>query len=240
MWGKLFQSDRIEQAIPARIVIGVTGHRKVENQPKLTKTVRAAMQNINQMLPPLQNTPLTLCVLSPLAEGADRLVVREILKIPESTLEVVLPMEKDDYMQDFKTSKSKNEFEKLLSQAGSVRTLPAKAKRTEAYEQAGRYIVNQCDVLIALWDGKPVAGQGGTEEIVNYARNTKCPLIWIHTDEPGQVTLELGQAKASFRMSTLPQTAEIQPVHRRQQRQILICDVFKACMPAQKRKGASK
>ena len=186
-------SGLIDLAIPARVVIGVIGHRKVENQPTLTKTVREAMQNINQMLPPLQNTPLTLCVLSPLAEGADRLIVREILKIPESTLEVVLPMEKNDYMQDFETNESKNEFENLLSQARSVRTLPAKAERTEAYEQAGRYIVNQCDMLIALWDGKPVAGQGGTEEIVNYARNTKCPLIWIHTDELGQVTLELGR-----------------------------------------------
>jgi hypothetical protein len=192
MWGKRFLSDRIEQAIPARIVIGVTGHRKVENQLGLTKTVRAVMQYISQMLPPLKNTPIALCVLSPLAEGADRLVVREILKIPQSTLDVVLPMVKNDYMQDFKTRKSKNEFEKLLSQATSIRTLSAKVERNEAYEQVGRYIVNQCDVLIALWNGKLTGARGGTEEIVRYARNTKCPLIWIHTDEPGQVTLELG------------------------------------------------
>jgi len=186
-------SGLLHQAIPTRVLIGVTGHRKLENQPALVKAVRSAIQSINQMVPPMRGTPVCICVLSPLAEGADRLVVKEVLKVPESTLEVVLPLEKDDYMQDFETSQSREEFEKLFSQANSVRGLPAKAERTEIYEQVGRYVVDQCDVLIALWNGKKAAGQGGTEEIVQYARETGCPLIWIHTDEPGQVTLELGR-----------------------------------------------
>ncbi|MBM4447152.1 MAG: hypothetical protein FJ023_07360 [Chloroflexi bacterium] len=193
MWGKRFQLDRFEQVISARIVIGVTGHRELEKQPALTEAIRSVVQSIKQVVPPMRSTPVGLCVLSPLAEGADRLVVREILKIPESTLEVVLPMEKDDYMQDFETSESKKEFERLLSQVRSIRTLTAKAERTEAYEQVGRYVVDQCDVLIALWNGKPATGQGGTAEMVKYARDTKCPLIWIHTDKPGQVTLEPGR-----------------------------------------------
>jgi len=149
------------------------------------------------MLPPMRSTPVRLCVLSPLAEGADRLVVREVLKVPESILEVVLPLQKDDYMQDFGTSESTEEFEQLLSQAGSVKILPYKTERTEAYEQLGRYVVDQCDVLIALWDGKPAAGRGGTDEIVQYARETGCPLIWVHTKELGQVTLELGRGLSS-------------------------------------------
>jgi len=141
----------------------------------------------------MQGTSVGLCVLSPLAEGADRMVVREVLKVHESTLEVVLPLEKDDYMRDFETSQSKEEFEKLLSQASSIRTLSHKAERTEAYEQMGRYVIDQCDVLIALWDGKPSAGQGGTEEIVKYARDTNCPLVWIRTDAPEKITIELGR-----------------------------------------------
>jgi hypothetical protein len=193
MCGKRSKSDKIEQAILARVVIGVTGHRNLENQPALNKAIRSAIQSITQMLPPMHGTSVGLCVLSPLAEGADRLLVKEILKIPESTLEVVLPLEKDDYMQDFETSESREEFEKLLSQASSIRALSPKAERTEAYQQVGRHVVDQCDVLIALWDGKPAAGQGGTEEIVRYARETDCPLIWIRTDEPAQVTLELGR-----------------------------------------------
>ena len=95
------------------------------------------------------------------------------------------------------TTPTRNEHstgnKKLLSRATSIRYLPPTETRAEAYEQVGRYIVDQCDVLIALWDGKPAAGRGGTAEIVQYARDTKCPLIWIHESAPGQVTVESGR-----------------------------------------------
>jgi hypothetical protein len=186
-------SDATGLSIPARIVIGVTGHRKLDIQPRLINQIRTTIENIIKTVPPLQNTPLVLSVLSPLAEGADRLVVREVLTVPNSTLEVILPMTKDDYIQDFKTSESRKEFEGLLSKAIYVRELQPNGNRNEAYEQVGRYVVDQCDVLLALWNGEPAAGHGGTEEIVKYARDTKCPLIWMHTDEPAKVTIELGR-----------------------------------------------
>ena len=186
-------SDSSAQAIPARIVIGVTGHRKLDNIPSLTNDIQAALEKVRQMVPPLPHTPLLLTILSPLAEGADRLVVREVLKFPKAVLEVVLPLEQDIYMQDFETTESKTEFEELISQANSIKILPSKGQRNQAYERVGRYIIDQCDVLIALWDGEQAAGRGGTQEIVQYARDTKCPLIWIQTKKPKQVTLELGR-----------------------------------------------
>jgi hypothetical protein len=188
--------ELFQQAIPVRVVIGVTGHRKLENQPALTEAIRSAIQNINEILPHISSTRVSLCVLSPLAEGADRLAVKEVLKVPDSTLEVVLPLDKNDYIQDFQSSQSKKEFGKLLAQASRVTTIPTKNDRNEAYEQVGHYVVDNCDVLIALWNGKPDAGQGGTEEIVKYARLVKCPLIWIHTDMPGTVTIEHDKASA--------------------------------------------
>ncbi len=181
------------QAIPARIIIGVTGHRDLDNQPALADAIREAISSIKELVPPMKNTPLLLCVLSPLAEGADRLVAREILNNTEAILEVVLPLEKDDYITDFKTEKSKKEFETLLSQAKSVRTLPPRKNRAEAYKQVGLDIVDQCDVLIALWDGKPAAGKGGTQEIVQYARDNNCPLIWINPENPSRLEIETGR-----------------------------------------------
>lgn len=183
----------LDSCIPARVVIGVTGHRKLEDQAALTQGVHSAIESIRQMVPSLPSTPLVLTVLSPLAEGTDRLVAREVLNVPGSILEVVLPMEKDDYVQDFETSQSREEFEDLLSQAKSVRRLPSKGSRPEAYEQVGHHIVDQCDVLIALWDGKHAEGQGGTGDIVQYARESNCPLFWIHTEHAGEVTFELGR-----------------------------------------------
>ena len=100
-----------ESVIPARIVIGVTGHRRLNPTPQLVDQVRSAIQKIIQMAPPLKNTPLVVAVISPLAEGADRLVAQEVLRVPGSMIEVVLPLEKNDYMQDFETAQSRKKFE---------------------------------------------------------------------------------------------------------------------------------
>ena len=180
-------------SIAARLVIGVTRHRKLDTNPAFIQGINLAIEESRQIAPSLKSTPLVLSILSPLAEGADRMVAREVLKVPGSMLEVVLPLEKDDYMQDFGTSESRDEFEELLSQARSVRLLSSKSHRSEAYEQVGRYIVDQCDVLIALWDGKPAADRGGTAKTVQYARETGCPLVWINTEDSGQVTVEVGR-----------------------------------------------
>lgn len=181
------------QAIPARILIGVTGHRNLDNQPALADAIRSAIDSIRQMVPPLRNAPLLLCVLSTPAKGADRLVAREVLKAT-GVPEVVLPLEKDDDMEDFETEESRKEFETLLSQAKSAITLPSRGSRVEAYEKVGRDIVDQCDVLTALWNSHSAAGRGRTQEIIRYAQKTKRPLIWINTQKPGQVTLEAGQS----------------------------------------------
>jgi hypothetical protein len=185
--------NSLKSRIPARVVVGVTGHRNLVTRPELVQAIRSAIERIGQMLPSLPNTPLTLTVLSPLAEGADRLISLEVLNnIPSSTLEVVLPMEKDDYLKDFGTGQSRAEFEGLLSRATTVKILPSGKNRPESYEQVGQYIVDQCDILVALWDGKQAEGQGGTADVVHYARENSRPLVWINTENPEKVTIELG------------------------------------------------
>jgi hypothetical protein len=42
-------------------------------------------------------------------------VAREGLRVSGSMLEVVLPLEKNDYMKDFETGESRKEFEELLN-----------------------------------------------------------------------------------------------------------------------------
>jgi hypothetical protein len=63
------------------------------------------------------HTPLAFSILTPLAEGADRLVAKEVLKCPDSRIEVVLPLAKEDYMEDFESSESRQEFESLMAKA---------------------------------------------------------------------------------------------------------------------------
>jgi hypothetical protein len=144
-------------------------------------------------------TPLLL--LSPLAEGADRLVARValdcgvdlVVPLPlpralyeqdfggsESDLPLVPPPETVSSAADRDPSKSMVEFEALLGQAKAVFTLPLLGDQEEAevgrageardqqYAAAGAYIVRQCQILLALWDGVPSPKVGGTAQIVQF------------------------------------------------------------------------
>jgi len=119
--------------------------------------------------------------VSSLAEGADRLVARELLAEPGSRLEVVLPLARTDYVRDFQDAGSRREFRHLLELASQVRSAPRHLTRDEAYEWAGRQVVDRCDALIAVWDGEPPRGRGGTAEIVRYARVCGVPLAVVST-----------------------------------------------------------
>jgi len=182
----------VESDIPCRIIIGVTGHRKLPNEPLIEKKLQEILTQIRQKKLFSHNKDIAFTILSPLAEGADRLAAREILKDNNSQLEVVLPLEKHDYMNDFETPESKTEFEKFLSKAKTITQLAPAESRNEAYAQVGYYVVDHCDILIALWNGKPAAGHGGTAEIVEYARKKRHPLFWIHTEEGARITFEPG------------------------------------------------
>ncbi len=184
--------------IPARIVVGVTGHRALHNEADLREQVSRVLDRLERLLA-RPRTPVVFTILSPLAEGADRLVARAVLERRDAQLEVVLPLEKADYLHDFDSPNSRTEFATLLDSARHVRTLPPRASRTEAYAAVGRYVIDHCDVLIALWNGQPAAGEGGTAEIISYAREHFCPVFRIDSTsgtlklEPKDVELQIEQ-----------------------------------------------
>jgi len=170
------------------VVVGVTGHRRLPEDARFGECLRKSLETIGQTK--------KLIALSPLAEGADRLVANTILDAPfHGSLRVVLPLEVDDYCTDFGSEGSREEFRRLLARAESVIPTPTPAEqkdRTAAYERVGRYVVDHCDVLVALWDGQPAKGRGGTAEIVAYARKAGRPIIWIHTEAPYHTSGENG------------------------------------------------
>lgn len=106
--------------VPLPLVIGVTGHRDLreEDRAPLEGRVRQVFAEFQRRYP---STPLLL--LSPLAEGADRLVARAALE-KGARLIVPLPMPQTLYEEDFQTRASREEFHKLLQQAESWFELP--------------------------------------------------------------------------------------------------------------------
>jgi hypothetical protein len=51
--------------------------------------------------------------------------------------------------------------------------------QTRRYATIGQMLVRRADLLIALWDGKPPRGRGGTADVVTEARRSGVPVIWI-------------------------------------------------------------
>ena len=180
------------------VAIGVTGHRFLVELDRLTASVDEALRRIEETFP-----GQSLTVISPLAEGADRLVVHRVWARAEARLVVPLPLPESEYMTDFRTAESREEFLSLLNQADQVLVLPPAPTRVQAYAAAGRCVVDLCDVLIALWDGREAQGVAGTAKIVTAARRHGLPLAWVHagnripgTEEP--TTLGEEQGKVTF------------------------------------------
>lgn len=181
--------------IPFRLRIGVTGHRRLPDDPLLHERVREALDSCRSLLPSSPVTPVFLQIVSPLAEGADRLVVREALRRSDTLLEVPLPLPVGDYLNDFTIAESQAEFRALLAEAHEISVLPASSTRERAYEAAGEYVVTRADVLIALWDGEAARGRGGTADIVAQAREGGVLVWWIRTQPPFDVVAEAGDGR---------------------------------------------
>lgn len=177
--------------------IGVTGHRILMDIELLTTAVDRVLTGIERHRGDAQ-----LRVLSPLAEGADQLVALRALA-SGADLIVPLPLPLDTYREDFTTEASLQTFDQLLVQAQQVLPLPPAATRQEAYAACGAYILDHCDVLIAIWDGKPAQGVGGTAEIVQGARDSGLPLAWVHAgnrhpDSGAPTSLGPGQGTLTY------------------------------------------
>ncbi len=179
--------------------IGVTGHRVLADASRIKAGIEEALRRIEAASP-----GSSVVVVSPLAEGADRVVAAHVLdRHPEARLLAILPMPADVYAKDFASPQSRAEFEQLLGRATCCIELPTAPTRGESYKAAGAAVLDQSDILIAVWDGKKGQGRGGTAAIVRLARERGVPIAWVHagnrnphTNEP--TSLGEKQGKVTF------------------------------------------
>lgn len=188
--------DNNELKIPLNIVIGVTGHIKLYNEELIREKINNVIKSLENLFEKiLTDSIYSFSVLSPLAEGTDRIAAEEVLKLKKSSklektsLKVILPLSEEEYIDDFKDSESKEEFKNLLQKASSIKYLDFNGFREEAYYQTGIYTVDNSDILIAVWNGKPAAGKGGTADVVRYARD-RDKWIFIINSETGHISEE--------------------------------------------------
>lgn len=165
------------------LFVGFSGHRKLTDPALIDRAVRAALQKL------AGQTGDPLAAVSSAAAGGDT-IFAEVAAAMELPWTVFLPFPVDEFHKDFaKDPEGWARVQRLLPLA--VRTViePPPEARSEAYLEAGIRTVDECDVMIAVWNGEEAAGHGGTGDVVAYARSQQVPLIWIHS-ETGQVVEE--------------------------------------------------
>ena len=140
---------------------------------------------------------LTVRVISPLAEGADQIVAEEGLAAGYE-LYCPLPFKQELYEKDFSAPGSLSRFRHLLKKASSVNVIggwsESEAGHDASYAAAGREVLRQSDILLAVWDGNPAKGAGGTAQIVEEARAASIPVVWVHSQTPHRVQILLPQS----------------------------------------------
>jgi hypothetical protein len=187
--------------------IGVTGARALaaDAVPALTAAAEQVLRLIRDEIAGLARDPLVagtydrapplLRLLSPLAEGADRLVAEAGLSLGYR-LEAPLPFAADEYRKDFEDRPgSVAEFEALLGRAEQRLELDGGRGDDEddSYEAVGRHVVANTDLVIAVWNGRQAAGRGGTGDIVRFALQTGVPVWWmpVSGDRPPRLLRDL-------------------------------------------------
>lgn len=172
--------------------IGVTGARDLPagSRDDLLRQVRDVLRRVREQVAQLAassdirtayaGTAPQLRLISPLAEGSDRIVAQAALEEGYALI-VPMPFAQTEYEKDFADSDSVAEFRALLATATSRIELDGGRGEHEAasYEAVGRMVVRNCDLLIALWDGGPGKGRGGTSDIVRFAANGGPPIWWL-------------------------------------------------------------
>lgn len=150
------------------MILGITGHQSLEGFDlgwiKLTLGNFLTENNV-------------IKGLSSLAIGADQVFCRELIK-RNINYDVIIPC--NNYISTFKTLKDSKSFIDLLNMSKGTYTLDFDKPSEAAFYSAGIEIVNKATVIIAIWDGKPAKGLGGTGDIVKIALQHKKSVYHIN------------------------------------------------------------
>jgi hypothetical protein len=195
---------------PFAFRVGVVGHRPNRLPPDAARLdalratlhtilddTKAAVSAIAATQPEsgvYSSEPPVLRAVSPLAEGSDRIFAQEALALGYA-LRCPLPFAQAEFEKDFTPPAalephSLDNFRSLLAQARSGPGLTlfeldgARGYDSDAYAAAGRVVLNQCDLLVAVWDGGEPGGVGGTVHTLYEAVGYHVPVVWVDALAP--------------------------------------------------------
>ena len=149
--------------------IGVTGHSNISDL-----SVDAVANGIRDVLKPYAGEGLV--GVTCLARGADQIFAQAVLDLG-GAIEVVIPAA--DYADRIPNPESRARFDRFMSQALAVHEMPFEKSGSEAYFAASQKLIQRSDIVMAVWDGTPPDGKGGTADAVRYAKENNRDVIVI-------------------------------------------------------------
>jgi len=148
-------------------IVGFSGHQALAAETR--EAVRAALMKT------LSKWDKVLAVTS-LAAGSDQ-IFAECALATGGQLVAVIPCE--GYERTFNDPSDLASYHRLLKLSTDQLLLPYQEPSEEAYWAAGKRIVDMADILVAVWDGEPAGGLGGTADVVKYAEKQKKEILRI-------------------------------------------------------------
>jgi hypothetical protein len=139
-------------------------------------------REVDAVLAPLsvpRDTPTAeagLVGVTGLAAGADTVFSRSVLA-HGGALYVVLAFK--GFERSLEPGEQRDEYARLLALAETVETLPRHDSDDAAYLAEGRRVVELSDRLVAVWDGEPAHGVGGTGDVVADALEHGTPVVHL-------------------------------------------------------------
>ncbi len=148
--------------------LGITGHRGLhgEVEQRVRRLLAAAVDDHQG----------DLTAVSMLADGPDSWLA-ELVLARGGRLDVVVPAEE---YRDGLPADHHPIYDRLISRASEVHRTGMIASDAAAHMAGSEVLVGLADVVLAVWDGLPARGHGGTADVVAYARRCGVPVqvVW--------------------------------------------------------------
>lgn len=160
--------------LPAVLGIGFTGHRNLRDESRCRQGILEFLRSQQEKMPG------RVYGVSSAAAGGDLLFAESCLELG-IPLHILLPTSREIFKKDF-DEPSWARAEVVLCRAAAVDVTGDRDERREQFYDCGIVTVQQSQMLLALWDGQPSRGLGGTAEIVEFADKIGRPVIWLHSE----------------------------------------------------------
>jgi hypothetical protein len=171
--------------------VGITGHRAhafdIALIPELNERLRDVLGRLREAVDEahlssaeyFSRAQPVLRLHTALASGADQLAATAAREL-RYEVRAMLPFPTDEYERDFTDRVDHRIYCQQLGAVDGYFALPGKREAQEdAYVMVGKAVIAAADVLVALWDGHPANGPGGTAHVVDLALRAGVPVVHI-------------------------------------------------------------